>query len=282
MTLWEELLERRVAPDAFVNAVLSALPREEVQQNVGLMVGYLRDAYWRFLSGNARERLAPVVERAMRDGIGRAATAGAKATYFNGFRSMALTPAGVSWLERVWARQEKIAGLPLAEPDEASMALDLAVRGLPNAAAILEEQRGRFMNPDRKARFEFVMPALSASAGTREAFFASLADVNNRRREPWVIEGLSYLNHPLRAAESARFVGPALERLQDIQRTGDIFFPKNWMDATLGGYQSPAVAETVRRFLADRPDYPVRLRRIILQSADDLLRAADIAQPSQP
>ena len=43
-------------------------------------------------------------------------------------------------------------GLTLAEPDEATMALELAVRSVPSASAILEEQRGRFTNPDRKAR----------------------------------------------------------------------------------------------------------------------------------
>ena len=57
------------------------------------------------------------------------------------------------------------------------------------------------MNPDRKARFEFVMPALSDRPETRDAFFQSLADVKNRRREPWVVEGVSYLNHPLRGAQ---------------------------------------------------------------------------------
>jgi aminopeptidase N len=270
------MLDRRIAAPAFVDAVIRALPRENVQQNASLLVGYLRDAYWRFLPPTAREHLAPTVESILRDAITHASTASAKATYFNGFRSMVSTPGGVAFLERVWAHQEKIPGLTLAEPDDATMALDLAVRGVANAQAILEEQRGRFTNPDRKARFEFVMPALATSPETRAAFFASLADVKNRRREPWVIEGLSYLNHPLRAAESSRFVRPALERLQEIQKTGDIFFPKNWMDASLAGYNSPQVVETIRAFLKERPDYPVRLRRIILQAADDVFRAATI------
>ncbi len=102
-------------------------------------------------------------------------------------------------------------------------------------------------------------------AETRHAFFASLADVDHRRREPWIIEGRSYLNHPLRAAASARYVQPALDWLEEIQKTGDIFFPKNWMDATLSGSQSREAAETVPAFLAERPDYLVRLRRIIPQ-----------------
>ena len=109
----------------------------------------------------------------------------------------------------------------------------------------------------------------------RDRWFASLKDVGNRRREPWVLEGLRYLHHPLRAAASERFIGPSLLLLREIQRTGDIFFPKRWMDATLSGYQTATAAATVRGFV-DRlpPEYPERLRRVILSSADDLLRAS--------
>ena len=66
---------------------------------------------------------------------------------------------------------------------------------------------------------------------------------------------------------------PALDLLREVQRTGDIFFPKYWMDATLGGYNTRSTAEVVRAFLAGKEDYPIRLRRIILQSADELFRA---------
>ena len=110
---------------------------------------------------------------------------------------------------------------------------------------------------------------------TRDEWFAKLSDVQNRRREPWVIEGLHYLNHPLRAAQSEKYLRPSLEVLREIQRTGDIFFPKNWMDATLSGHNMRTAADTVRAFLNAQRDYPVRLRRIILQSADELFRAAD-------
>jgi aminopeptidase N len=277
ITLWEEMLERRVHPDAFVDAALAALPRESVEQNVQLLTGYLTEAFWVFLPKPERDRRAGLLEGALRAGITRSVSASQKSTYFTAFYSIVTSADGVAFLERVWRRQEKIPGLTLAETDEATMALELAVRGVPAAAAILEEQRGRFENPDRKARFEFVMPALAAQPDTRDAFFASLAEVGNRRREPWVVEGLRYLNHPLRAAESLKHLRPALELLREVQRTGDIFFPKNWMDAALYGHNTPAAAEAVRQFLADQQDYPVRLRRTILQTADDLFRAAEIA-----
>ncbi len=189
------------------------------------------------------------------------------------------TTAGVAFLERVWRRQQNIPGLKLAEPDEATMALELAVRSVPDAASILEEQRGRFMNPDRKARFEFVMPAVSERQDVRDRWFDSLKDVNNRRHEPWVLEGLQYLHHPLRAAQSEKYIPPSLGLLVEIQRTGDIFFPTRWMNATLAGHNSRTAAETVRRFLAAQKDYPIRLRRIILQAADELFRASETVRP---
>jgi aminopeptidase N len=172
-----------------------------------------------------------------------------------------------------------VPGLKLSETDYIRLAEELAVRDVNDANAILDQQFERTKNPDRKAQFAFVRPALSANAATRDAWFASLADVSNRRHEPWVLEGLRYLHHPLRAEASRKYIQPALEMLRDIQRTGDIFFPKRWMDATLGGHQAPAAAEIVRSFIERRPPgYPERLQRIILSSADDLFRASRIAR----
>jgi aminopeptidase N len=282
VTLWEEMLDRRVAPSDIVDLALRALPLENTEQNVNLVLSYLDNAFWRYLPESARATLAPRLETALRAGLNRATTSSLKSTYFSAFRSVVTTSDGVSYLERVWQRQEKIPGLTLSEPDEASMALELAVRGIPTTPAILEEQRKRFTNPDRKARFEFVMPVLSASPEARRAWFETLKDVNNRRREPWVLEGVRYLNHPLRAHDSEKHLRAALDLVREIQRTGDIFFPRNWMDATLSGHNSAAAAQVVRTFLEEQQqDYPIRLRRVILQSADNLFRASDILGGSQ-
>ena len=62
----------------------------------------------------------------------------------------------------MWRRDETIPGLTFAETDEIAMALELAVREVPAWNEILQTQLDRTQNPDRKARFAFVMPALSA------------------------------------------------------------------------------------------------------------------------
>jgi aminopeptidase N len=231
------------------------------------------------LSPTEREQRAATLEALLKDGLARAKTPSQKAIWFGALRNDAMTPQTLSWLSDVWSQKVTVEGLPLAETDYTALALELAVREVNGWSDILATQLKRIENPDRKARFDFVMPALSADPGIREKWFVSLEDVNNRRHEPWVLEGLSYLHHPLRAAVSQQFVAPSLALLWDIQKTGDIFFPKRWLDATLGGYNSRSVADTVREFLAQMPaEYPVRLKNITLQSADELFRAADVTK----
>src|SRR6185295_596515 len=153
-------------------------------------------------------------------------------------RSTATTPDTIIWLDKVWRRDVKIEGLPMSEADEADLALDLAVRGVFDGSDVLATELDRIKNADRKARFAFVMPAVSRDQAVRDAFFESLKDVKNRGHEAWVLEGMRYLNHPLRAVASRKYLPSALELVREIQRTGDIFFPKRWADAMLGGYQS--------------------------------------------
>src|SRR5205085_899713 len=236
-----------------------------------------REAYWRYSSREARARAFPRIELALRLGLDGATSASLKSVWFSALRDTAQTAATLDFLTRVWKQEEKVPGLTLSETDFIRLAEELAVRDVTGASVILDQQYERTKNPDRKAQFAFVRPAISGDGREREAWFASLADVANRRHEPWVLEGLRYLHHPLRAAASEKYIEPSLLLLREIQRTGDIFFPKRWMDATLSGHQSPAAAATVKTYV-DRlpPDYPERLRRVILSSADDLFRAGRI------
>ena len=72
---------------------------------------------------------------------------------------------------------------------------------------------------DSGARFAFVAPALSADQTVRDEFFESLRDAGNREREPWVLEAVGHLHHPLRAEASEAYIRPSLELLEEIQRT---------------------------------------------------------------
>ncbi|NOT25258.1 MAG: hypothetical protein HOP16_04055 [Acidobacteria bacterium] len=274
VTLWDNVLESRIAPDAFIDLAVRALPAETDEQNIQRILAYTTRAFWRHLPSDERVRRAPALERLFRDGMARAATSSVKAAWFSAFRDVALSAEGLQWLEALWRRNEVVEGLPFVETDEIALSLELAVREVPAWQEILQTQLGRTQNPDRKARFAFVMPALSADPAVRDQAFARLRMLENRRREPWVVESLSYLNHPLREAQARHFIRPSLELLREIQRTGDIFFPTRWTEAALSGHRSPEAAATVRDFLSRELQYPQRLRWTILSAADELFRVA--------
>jgi aminopeptidase N len=274
VTLWDNLLEGAVAPQALFDTALRALPVEADEQNVQRILGYAARAYWRFLSPDERQRRTGRFETVLREGLARATTQSQKSAWFNAYRDTVTTIDGLAWLERVWRREERVPGLTLAEADEITIAMELAVREVPRWKEILDTQLARTQNPDRRDRLAFVMPALSADPAERERSFERFKALENRRREVWVQDSVQYLNHPLRAPHAQRFVQPALDLLREIQRTGDIFFPTRWMERTLWGHRSPEVAATVRTFLARQKDYPLRLRWTVLSTADELFRAS--------
>jgi len=279
--LWENLLEGQLNAASFLDLAARALPAEVDEQNVQRILGYTTHAFWQFLSPEERVARAPALEAMLREGIAHAFYASEKSAWFTAYRDVALTPEGIAWLKRVWRHEERIAGLTFAETDEINMALELAVRGTPDWHDILVEERDRIQNPDRKARFEFVMPALSSDPAVRQQAFERLRNVDNRKHEPWVLESLRYLNHPLRQDATRQFLRPSLELLPEIQRTGDIFFPARWTGAVLGSQRSPEAAAIVREYLAKTPKLQERLRWDVLASADDLFRATKLRRNMQ-
>jgi aminopeptidase N len=54
---------------------------------------------------------------------------------------------------------------------------------------------------------------VSPDAIVRDGFFESLSDPKNREHEPWVLQGLRYLHHPLRAERAERYIRPSLDLL---------------------------------------------------------------------
>ncbi|HCL72276.1 MAG TPA: peptidase M1, partial [Gammaproteobacteria bacterium] len=86
------------------------------------------------------------------------------------------------------------------------------------------------------------------------------------------------LHHPLRRELSEGYLLPSLQLLEEIQVTGDIFFPARWLGVSLGNYTSASAAAAVRDFLAQCSNYNHQLRMKILQAADTLFRAVDFRQ----
>ena len=156
----------------------------------------------------------------------------------------------------------------LNESDAMTLAYELAVRYPERYNEIYSTQLERITNPDRRNQFECIMRGTHPDAKVRDALFESLMEPENRRIEPWTATLLGYLNHHLRQKEAVKYIYRGLEEIEEVQRTGDIFFPRNWAGALLGGHTSDEAKAEVERFLCDHPDLNNLLRNKILQAAD--------------
>lgn len=281
ITLWDALLYDRLPVPNFIDLAEKALKKEDNELNIQQILSYTEQAYWRYSTAEARKHRAPELEQLIWNLMEKAKSTSLKSSYFSAYRSIAMTDSALTRLKKVWNKTLTIKDLPLSVRNYNSLAATLAIHEVSGWKNILDEQTQRIDNPDIRKRFEFIQPALSADQNTRDKFFESLKDPKNRRHEPWVIMALDYLHHPLRARASQKYIYPSLQLLKEIQRTGDIFFPKSWLDATFSGHNSDQAALAIKSFLDVRSDYPRFLRAKILQAADPVFRSVNILEHKQ-
>ena len=176
-------------------------------------------------------------------------------------------------LQKIWYKKSITPQSPVSEVMAIKIIEKLALL-VPNWVEqnLYEQQLAATVNPDRRERLQYLEPLLDGDAAARDSFFQALLLVENRATEPWVVDAVALLHHPLRNGASIKYVRPSLELLEEIQRTGDIFFPRQFIGATLGYYQEQEVVDIVDDFLTENPDFPVRLRNKVEMGADLLRR----------
>lgn len=276
LLVWEEMLNGRIEPTDLFNTCLLALQIEEDPLNTERILQQVRTLYWKFLKESQREKRAARLEDFMLNKIAQTEDRRLKNEYFRTFVSVSSTEKGLKAIYDIWAGDAKMNGIDLTENDFIRLSMELAVKLPGKADKILEKQLSRIINKDRKEGYLFVLPALSPEKDVRDRFFESLKLPENRKVEPWVLQALEYLHHPLRTAGSIEYLRPSLELLTEIQLTGDIFFPTNWLNAILGGHQSSEAKQIVEGFLNDNHELSPNLRGKVLQSADLLFRTVEI------
>ena len=244
---------------------------------LGAILGQLRSALRLSLDADGQLAMAEGVEPVLREYVLDAGIpASTRKLYLRSLQDIARQDDTLVLLEAIWSGEVQLDGISLSSRERSNLAALLAIKRPAVARAILDQHLASITNPDERRRFEFLKPALSPLQAERDAFFTSLADVETRAVESWVLAALGYLHHPERVATTADYIAGGLELMEEIQATGDIFFPGRWMTEILQNHTSPEAADEVRRFLAERPDYNAQLRLKILQAADMVFRAEGI------
>lgn len=273
ISLYEQMLSGQgMSPAELLELFTGGLDKEQEELNIKLLTGYISNLYWQFSTPVQRQQISARLEDRLWTSLNVQKSMNMKKLLFKAYQDTYLSASARSRLYRIWKYQQAPAGVALSEDDYTSLALSLALRD-DSDPTILAVQEGRITNADRKLRFHFIRPAVAADGRSRDEFFDSLRLPANRSKEANVLAALYYLHHPLRQKTSIQYLRRSLDLLEEIQNTGDIFFPQSWLQATLGSYQSAEAAAVVQDFLKEHPGYPSRLKAKILQNADNLFRA---------
>ncbi len=271
VNLYENVLQGNIEPYTFIEQLLNILPGEQDQLLRELALKYLASSYTSLLTDSSREQIAPKVDAVLWDTL--QASQDNRRQLYEAYAELTQSPEGIARLKALWQADTKIEGLQLSEVDRTRLAEILAIRIPGEAQKIIDKQLASTVNPDNRRRLIYLSPSLAADPAIRDRFFASLSDENNRQVESWTADALANLHHPSRRAHSVSYLQRSLELLEEIQVTGDIFFPTRWLQANFANHNSDKAVQTVEKFLQKRPDYNPQLRMKILQAADLPIRA---------
>ncbi|HCM35672.1 M1 family aminopeptidase [Chryseobacterium sp.] len=273
ISLYENMLNGSgTNPQELLHFFTEQLPKENTELNLRLITGYISTIYWDFLSENTRLKESGNIEDTLWKTLQVQTAKNNKKIIFDCYQGIFQSQQAYDNLYTIWKSQMPPKDVSLNDDDFTNLALALSLRNA-NNNDLLQEQLARIKNPDRVNRFKIIMKAASSDQRVRDDFFNGLMQKQNRANESAVGSALGYLHHPLRQNTSIHYLSNTLEVLQEIQKTGAIFFPDNWLRSTFSNYQTPKAFDIVNQFLLKNPDYNPILKNKILQATDNLKRA---------
>lgn len=279
--LYENTLIGNIAPNKAFDGFLKGIQTEENELVLGILTTQTNAVFWKYLTEKQQQKRQIELEDLLYKRLEKKLSSNVKKTLFNLFSSIAYSETGKEKLFKIWSKEVVISGLKLNEDDYTNMAMNLAIYKYKNADQILAKAKMAMTNPDKIKRFEFLLPSLSQDEKVRNAFMESLKHDENREKESWVSVGLANVNHPLRQKSAQKYIRFSLDLIEEIQQTGDIFFPKDWLNNTIGKYSSKFAFDEVQRFLKENPNFSPILKRKLLQATDGLYRAQKIKKETE-
>lgn len=281
INIYENTLTGNVAPGKAFDCFLKGIQQEENELVLKIITNQTSNVFWKFLTEKQQTKAQKQLEDVLYSRLQANLPGNIKKTLFNLFSSIAYSDSAKAKLYSLWDKEKVIQSLKLNEDDYTNMAMNLAIFKHDKADEILNKARTTITNPDKQKRFEFLLPSLSKDEMVRDAFVKSLKDDENREKESWVAVGLANINHPLRQESAQKYIRFSLDLVEEIQRTGDIFFPKDWLNNTIGKYSSKYAFDEVQRFLKENPNFSPILKRKLLQATDGLYRAQNIKKETE-
>jgi len=276
INLYENMLIGQVSPLETFEVFLQAIQKEENELIANYLSNSIQTIFWTFLTEEQKNRVLKKTENKIYTLLEKELPANIKKTLFKLYQSIAISEEGTENLYQIWKKKKNLKNLFLNEDNFTSLAMNLAIFKHPKAPEIKEQQQQRISNLDRLERFKWLLPSLSNNELERVDFMKSLLQKENREKESWVQTALLNLHHPIRQPSSIKQLKSILLKLEEVQLTGDIFFPKGWLASSIGNYSSKEAFDILQVFLEEHPNYNPALLKKLLQTTDNLTRAQNI------
>jgi len=276
INLYENFLDGSIHPNTFRSYLLRLLSQEKNPLLVSQLNRQLQTCYWKFLPAQERNKWSQETEAQLWHLMAKSQTLANKKTFFRSWSDICLSDTAILRLGNLLNKTETVDGITLSERDKMSLLAHACIKNHPEAMQLQETVMAELKSKHNREKLAFIRPSLSAKASEREAFFLSLAKLENRQKEAWVQNALANLHHPLRAEQSVHYLRNTIELLQEIQTTGDIFFPIGWLGNSFSGHSSSEAYDVANSFLQSNPKYPEHLKLKILQNIDMTKRASTI------
>ena len=264
MTLYENYLMNRIKPEAYMQAMNTFLMNEESPLVASTLCSYLLSAYGELDTGNKK-----IFEYYLLNDAQKHPVKSVRRILKKHVSQSCLSPSVIESVYEIWKAHDDSL---LTEQDFTDMAYHLAIVKPSEWQDILQVQRARLTNIDEQRAFDYISRACNPDRGIQQMLFESLMNKDNRSVEPWAAKMLTLLSTAAREPQNNGYIHRGLDALLEIQRTGGIFFPTNWLNALLGQHCSPEARRLVKEWIKQHPDYPEPLMNKIRQSAYHLLR----------
>lgn len=276
INLYENMLIGNITPLDVYTFYFEAIQYEKNELILSYICDRMHTIFWKFLNAKQQNDWVTVTEQNLFKKLLENHPKNIKKILFNLYVNLGYTNESLEALYTLWTKEGEIKNLFLNENDYTNLAMKLAIYKHPKTKQILEEQQIRISNPDRSKRFNWLLPSLSGDSKVRDAFMESLFDKNNRENESWVVTALNNIHHPLQQVSASKHLRSILRKLEEVQLTGDIFFPKRWLAASIGNYSSKEAYNMLQDFLQENPNYNPTLINKLLQVTDNLDKAQKI------
>ncbi|WP_188049492.1 M1 family aminopeptidase [Flavobacterium sp. GP15] len=276
INVYETTLIGKIKPLIAFDSFSKAIAVEENELIVKLLSNQLSTLFWDFLTVKQQYKAQVELEAIIYNRLQADLPSNIKKTLFGLFENVAYSKSGKEKLYQIWNKEVNIPNLKLNENDYTNLAMDLAIYQHDKSDVILYKTRQAITSSDKQKRFDFLLPSLSNDVTVRDSFMQSLKLQKNREKEAWVQIALANIHHPLRQDSSKKYLKECLDLIEEIQLSGDIFFPKGWLVNSVGKYSSVEAFQIVSDFLKQNPNFSPILKRKLLQATDNLARAQEI------